>query len=73
LLDLLRVSHADAVDIVGIATDHCVRATALDAREAGLDVRVLLPLCAGVAPDSTERACRELEASGVLLAPSLVI
>jgi nicotinamidase/pyrazinamidase len=73
LLDLLRASHADAVDIVGIATDHCVRATALDAREAGLDVRVLLPLCAGVAPDSTERAYRELEASGVLLAPSLVI
>jgi nicotinamidase/pyrazinamidase len=73
LHDLLIDAGADAVDIVGIATDHCVRATALDARKAGLEVRVLLPLCAGVAPESTERACRELEASGVLLAPSPVL
>src|SRR4051794_17485457 len=46
----------DTVDVVGIATDHCVRATALDAVATGLATRVLLPLCAGVSPDTTDAA-----------------
>lgn len=54
-----------AVDVVGIATDHCVRATALDAAAAGLSTRVLLDLTAGVAPESTTAAVRELRAAGV--------
>lgn len=53
------------VDVVGIATDHCVRATALDAAAAGFSTRVLLDLCAGVAPESTERAIEQLRAAGV--------
>ena len=57
----------DTVDVVGIATDHCVRATALDAAAAGLRTRVLLDLCAGVAPGSTGKALRELRAAGVEL------
>lgn len=61
----LRDRGVDAVDVVGIATDHCVRATALDAVRAGLRTRVLLGLCAGVAPESTERALAELRAAGV--------
>ena len=51
--------------MVGIATDYCVRATALDAAAAGLRTRVLLPLCAGVAPDSTAEAVALLRARGV--------
>jgi nicotinamidase/pyrazinamidase len=58
----------DSVDVVGIATDHCVRATARDAAVAGLRARVLLGLCAGVAPESTEKALAELRAAGVELA-----
>ena len=54
----------DAIDVCGIATDHCVRASALDARRAGYDVRVLLGLCAGVAPQTTEAALDELAAAG---------
>jgi nicotinamidase/pyrazinamidase len=57
----------DSVDVVGIATDHCVRATARDAAEAGLRTRVLLDLCAGVAPESTAAALDELRAAGVEL------
>jgi nicotinamidase/pyrazinamidase len=57
-----------AVDIAGIATDHCVRATALDAVRAGLTATVLLELCAGVAPHTTERALAELAAAGVTVA-----
>src|SRR5438067_397614 len=56
---LLRLA-VDAVDVVGLATDHCVRATALDARREGFDVRVLLDLCAGVADDTTRAAIDEL-------------
>jgi nicotinamidase/pyrazinamidase len=58
----------DALDVCGIATDHCVRASALDARAAGLSVRLLQDLCAGVAPATTERALAELAAAGVELA-----
>jgi nicotinamidase/pyrazinamidase len=57
----------DTVDVVGIATDHCVRATALDAAAAGLRTRVLLDLCAGVAPETTAKALDELRAAGVEL------
>ena len=66
--DLLRALGAGAVDVVGIATDHCVRATALDARAAGLDTRVLVHLTAGVAPGSTARALTEMAAAGIDLA-----
>lgn len=53
------------VDVVGLATDHCVRATALDAHGAGFTTRVLLGHCAGVAPNTTEAAIAELSAAGV--------
>ena len=56
-----------AVDVVGIATDHCVRATALDAAREGFGVRVLLPLTAAVAPETAARALAEMRAAGVEL------
>jgi nicotinamidase/pyrazinamidase len=62
-----------AVDVVGIATDYCVRATALDAARAGLRTRVLLDLCAGVAPQSTEAALDELRAAGVEITTSAAV
>jgi nicotinamidase/pyrazinamidase len=63
----LRMHDVDTVDIVGIATDHCVRATALDAVREGFHTNVLLDLTAGVAADTTERALAELRAGGVSL------
>jgi len=65
LLALLTERGIDSVDVVGIATDHCVRATALDGVRFGLAVRVLIPLCAGVAPDTTAAAVAEMRAAGV--------
>jgi nicotinamidase/pyrazinamidase len=53
------------VDVVGLATDYCVRATALDAANAGLDTTVLLRLTAGVADHSTKAAISELRAASV--------
>lgn len=65
LTDWLAQRGVNSVDVVGIATDYCVRATAIDAVAAGLRTRVLLPLCAGVAPDSTAEAVALLRARGV--------
>ena len=65
LADWLRARGVDGIDVVGIATDHCVRATALDAVRAGFATRVLTGLCAGVAPESTRAALQEMRAAGV--------
>ncbi|MQW76874.1 isochorismatase family protein [Nocardioides sp. dk4132] len=65
LASWLRERGVDAVDVVGIATDHCVRATALDAAGEGFATRVLLDLCAGVAPETTEAALAQLREAGV--------
>jgi nicotinamidase/pyrazinamidase len=67
----LRERGVDEVDVVGIATDYCVRATARDAARAGFTTRVLLDLAAGVAPDSTARALAELREAGIeIVGPS---
>jgi nicotinamidase/pyrazinamidase len=63
----LRKREVDSVDVVGIATDHCVRATALDAAGAGLRTRVLLDKTAGVAAPTTAEALAELSDAGVEL------
>jgi nicotinamidase/pyrazinamidase len=71
LADWLHDRDVESVDIVGIATDYCVRATALDAAGVGFETRVLLGLTAGVAADSSERAVAEMRAVGVdVAAPS---
>ncbi|MEU3273219.1 nicotinamidase [Saccharomonospora sp. NPDC006951] len=61
----LRDRGVDAVDIVGIATDHCVRATALDAAAEGFKVRVLASLTAGVAQSTVDAAMADLAEAGV--------
>jgi nicotinamidase/pyrazinamidase len=68
LADWLAARGVTAVDVVGIATDHCVRATALDAVAAGLDTTVLLDLCAGVAQETTEAAVAAMREAGATVA-----
>lgn len=63
------LTGSDLVDVVGLATDHCVRATALDAVRFGFRVRVLLGYCAGVSADTIAAAKDELTAAGVELIP----
>lgn len=67
LADWLRDRDVTQVDVVGIATDHCVRATALDAVRHGFDTRVLLDLTAAVAPTTTRDALRALREAGATL------
>ncbi|WNV82731.1 isochorismatase family protein [Umezawaea sp. Da 62-37] len=67
LTDWLRVHDVDQVDVVGIATDHCVRATAIDAARAGFATTVLLDLTAGVAANTVDSALGRLREAGVVL------
>jgi nicotinamidase/pyrazinamidase len=63
----LRERGVDTLDVAGIATDYCVRATALDAAREGFDTRVLLHLTAGVDPVTTGEALAALRDAGVAL------
>jgi nicotinamidase/pyrazinamidase len=62
--DHLRAEQVDRVDVIGIATDHCVAATARSALEAGYAVRVLPLLCAAVDDAAGERVLAELARAG---------
>lgn len=70
LAELLSDNSIDQLDVVGIATDHCVLASALDAKKLGLNVRVISSLTAGVSAESTERAIDSLIDNGVEVIPN---
>jgi nicotinamidase/pyrazinamidase len=70
LCEWLETFEITGVDIVGLATDHCVRATALDAQKLGFSARVLTDLSAGVAEESTQNALSEIADAGVVVATS---
>jgi nicotinamidase/pyrazinamidase len=64
----LRMHDVTEVDVVGIATDYCVKATALDAAREGFDTSVLADLTAAVAPETGKTALEDLRAAGVRVA-----
>ena len=67
LADWLRAHEVTDVDVCGLTTDYCVRATALDAAREGFATRVLTRLCAGVAPDTSAAAVNEMRGAGVAI------
>ena len=73
LADWLRAAGVDAVEVMGIATDHCVAATALDAAAAGFATTVRLDLTAGVSPTTTTAALDRMRAAGITLLGSPVL
>jgi nicotinamidase/pyrazinamidase len=73
LADWLRERSVTEVEVVGIATDHCVRATALDAVAAGFATTVRLDLTAGVTPGTTEAALEEFRTASVATTGSPVV
>lgn len=66
-LDELDRRGVTEIDVAGIATDYCVLASAIDARETGRTVRVITDLVAGVAPQTTTAALATMEAAGIEL------
>ena len=65
LADWLRGHGVTDVDVCGLTTDYCVRATALDAAREGFATRLLPHLCAGVARESTAAAITEMRDAGI--------
>ena len=68
--ELERILREDGIQkliIYGLATDYCVKATVLDALKAGFQVELVLELCRGVSPDTTETAIQEMEAQGATI------
>jgi nicotinamidase/pyrazinamidase len=65
LRELLSGQGISTVIIYGIATDYCVKATALDARTHGYHVIVVESLSRGVSPETTREALEEMKRRGV--------
>jgi len=68
LAGYLKANGIEAVDVVGIATDYCVKATAVDAVKAGFRTRVIATACAGVAKDTITAALTDMAKAGVAIA-----
>ncbi|MBN1901964.1 bifunctional nicotinamidase/pyrazinamidase [Candidatus Sumerlaeota bacterium] len=63
------------VYIAGLATDYCVKYSALDAIRLGFDVTVILDACRGVnlKPDDSEKAVEEMKRAGVSIIQSMAL
>ena len=67
LFDSLKNKAITKVTVCGLATDYCVKVTALDAARLGFETTVILPACRGVAEDTTAAAIAEMAAAGILI------
>ena len=72
LHELLTRAGITAVDVMGIATSHCVRATALDAVTHGYETSVLDDLCVGVTDELAAAARADMISAGIVLTTSTV-
>ncbi len=68
---ILKKDKIKKVVVYGIATDYCVRATALDAAAAGYKVIMIKNLSRGVAPDTSQKAIDEMKAKGIAILDDL--
>ena len=68
---ILKRNGIQKLVIYGIATDYCVKATAIDAADAGYKVTVIEGLCKGVAPETSAKALKEMEAKGIMILKEL--
>jgi len=67
-LDAHLKAHAVVeVDVVGLATDYCDKATAMDALKLGYSVQLLTDMCAGVAPATAAQAIVDMRDAGVVI------
>ena len=69
--EALKRNGVKELIVYGIATDYCVKATAIDAADAGYKVTVVEGLSKGVAPDTTAMALDEMKAKGITLVKDL--
>jgi nicotinamidase/pyrazinamidase len=69
--EILRKNGVRNLIVYGIATDYCVKATAIDAVDAGYNVTVITGLCKGVAADTSAKALDEMKAKGITIQEEL--
>ena len=69
--EILQKNGIKEVIVYGLATDYCVKATAIDAADAGYKVTVIEGLSKGVAPDTTAKALEEMKAKGITIKQKL--
>jgi nicotinamidase/pyrazinamidase len=68
---ILKRNGIQKLFVYGIATDYCVKATAIDAADAGYDVTVIEGLCRGVAPETSAKALQEMKDKGITIVKEL--
>ncbi len=68
---ILKRNGIQKLFVYGIATDYCVKATAIDAADAGYDVTVIEGLCRGVAPETSAKALQEMKGKGITIVKEL--
>ena len=71
LEELLKSFQINTLIIFGLATDYCVKATAMDAVQLGFNVILIESLCKGVAEDTTLSALKEMKSVGIKIIPSI--
>lgn len=64
-LNALGLFEGATIYVCGLATDYCVKATALDGRVRGFNVRIILDACRGVVPETTKAALGEMKDVGI--------
>jgi nicotinamidase/pyrazinamidase len=69
--NILKKDGIKKVVVYGLATDYCVRATALDGVAAGYQVILIKNLCRGVAPETSQKAIEEMETKGIVVLDDL--
>lgn len=66
LIEWLASKGVTTLIVGGLATDYCVKTTALQLKATGLfDVIVNLEACRGIATETVESACMEMKAAGI--------
>jgi nicotinamidase/pyrazinamidase len=68
---ILKESGVKELIVYGIATDYCVKATAVDAAKEGYKVTVIENLCRGVAPETSAKAIQEMKDKGITVKKDL--
>lgn len=69
--ELLKSYKLDTLIIYGLATDYCVKATAMDAIKSGFKVFLIENLCKGVADDTSKSALKEMKLAGIKIIPAI--
>jgi nicotinamidase/pyrazinamidase len=69
VIEFLKCNGIETVLVGGLATDYCVKTTALQLRRAGFQVIVNLKACRGIAPDTVQSALAEMTAAGIVVVP----